>query len=256
MIKCVVPISGGKDSQACAKLAVAEFGADSVLGLFCDTKFEHELTYQHVKKIGQMYGITIITICAGSVEEAVLKYKRFPGGGARHCTDELKITPSKKFYNQFSDYNGGFEVWYGMRSSESSEREKRYSNILDTDLYDPSIVMSKYPKYLGKKGVMFRLPILSWSSDQVFKLLDGEQNPLYNEGFDRVGCFPCLAGGDVWKEKAFAFDSTGNKHYEIVKRIEKQIKKSVFTSKGGAMRNNEEQIGLFQSGPGCKFCEI
>ena len=41
MIKCIVPVSGGKDSQCCLKLAVDEFGSDQVIGLFCDTKFEH-----------------------------------------------------------------------------------------------------------------------------------------------------------------------------------------------------------------------
>ena len=34
-IKCVVPISGGKDSQACLKLAVDKFDKDCVLGMFC-----------------------------------------------------------------------------------------------------------------------------------------------------------------------------------------------------------------------------
>lgn len=51
MIKCVVPISGGKDSQTCLALAVKHFGADKVVGLFCDTQFEHPLTYQHVQNM-------------------------------------------------------------------------------------------------------------------------------------------------------------------------------------------------------------
>ncbi len=52
-IKIVVPVSGGKDSQACLKMAVSEVGADHVIGLFCDTQFEHPLTYAHVKKLSQ-----------------------------------------------------------------------------------------------------------------------------------------------------------------------------------------------------------
>jgi 3'-phosphoadenosine 5'-phosphosulfate sulfotransferase (PAPS reductase)/FAD synthetase len=40
------------------------------------------------------------------------------------------------------------------------------------------------------------MPILDWTNKQVFDYLDGEHNPLYNAGFDRVGCFPCLASGD------------------------------------------------------------
>lgn len=57
MIKVVVPISGGKDSQACMKLASEQFDSSEVVGLFCDTQFEHPLTVAHVDKIEQLYGI-------------------------------------------------------------------------------------------------------------------------------------------------------------------------------------------------------
>lgn len=99
MIKCVVPISGGKDSQACAKLAVQDFHPSEVLGLFCDTKFEHPLTYEHVKRIGQLYGIEIRTVNAGSVEEKVVQHKRFPGGGGGQGTvlTSLKLSRPRSF---------------------------------------------------------------------------------------------------------------------------------------------------------------
>lgn len=74
-VKCVVPISGGKDSQACAKLAVEHYGADAVQGLFCDTQFEHPLTYAHIDRIAEIYGIKINIVCSGSVEDQVKKYK-------------------------------------------------------------------------------------------------------------------------------------------------------------------------------------
>jgi 3'-phosphoadenosine 5'-phosphosulfate sulfotransferase (PAPS reductase)/FAD synthetase len=254
-IKAVVPVSGGKDSQACLILAIQEFGADSVLGLFCDTQFEHPETYRHVDRMRELYGVKIETVCAGSVQEKVLKYGRFPGGGARHCTDELKIMPSKKFYKEFAEKQGGFQVFYGMRSDESPERAKRYRGKTSADLYAPHDVLEKYPKYLETLGVMFRLPILEWSRREVFQLLAGNQNPLYGKGFDRVGCFPCLAGGDVWKERAFAFDDFGRKQLIKVQYMEEMIGKSVFTSKGGAQRNNPDQIRIFD-GPGCAICLI
>lgn len=252
-IKVIVPISGGKDSQACIKLAVAKFGANHVQGLFCDTRYEHSLTYQHVDKIAELYGVKINKVCAGSVKEKIIKYKRFPAGGARFCTDELKIIPSKKFYKALADKIGGFEVWYGMRSDESSDRKKRYAGIINSDLYLPNEVMKKYPKYLGKLGVKFRLPVLDWSTADVFEYLAGEGNALYDLGFERVGCFPCLAAGDHHKEKCFTFDEEGEKNLATARSLESITGHSVYTSKSGQFKHDSGQTDLFQ---GCAICAI
>ena len=253
MIKIVVPISGGKDSQACLKLALQSYDKNEIIGLFCDTQFEHPLTYAHIDKMRDLYGVKIERITAGSVEEKVIKYNRFPGGGARHCTEELKIVPSKKFYKSLAEQQGGFQVWLGMRAGESNARAKRYSDKIDNTLYAPHDVLNKYPKYLYKLGVTFRLPVLDMSKQDNFDILGCEANPLYSHGFDRVGCFPCLASGDKWKENAFSFDETGRKHFKIVQELEKKINYSIFTSKGGSMRNNENQSDIFT---GCAMCAI
>ena len=253
MIKIVVPISGGKDSQACLKLALQEYDKSEVMGLFCDTQFEHPLTYKHIDWMREFYGVKIETITAGGVYEKVLKYSRFPGGGARHCTDELKIAPSRVFYKALAERNGGYEVWCGMRAGESNERAKRYMDKINTDIYPPHEVLNKYPKYLYKMGVTFRLPVLDWDTRDIFEFLAGEENPLYAAGFERVGCFPCLASGDKWKEKAFAHDEFGRQQRVIVKELERQIGRSIFNSKSGAMRNNEDQSDIFA---GCAMCAI
>lgn len=249
-VKCVVPVSGGKDSQACLQLAIAHFGAENVIGLFCDTQFEHELTYKHVEHMAELYGVEIITRCEGEVLDLCKKYKRFPSGTARFCTDALKINVSKKFYKQLAEQQGeGFEVWYDMRSAESHERAKRYEDKIDTETYAPHEVMpSNYPKYLGKMGVRFRMPIMEWTAGEVLEFLAGNENPLYSKGFDRVGCFPCLAGGDKSKEWAFNFDEFGQSQLAKVREVEKEIGKDVFRSKGGIQRNNPDQL--------CLICQI
>ena len=115
-INCVVPISGGKDSQSCLKLALETFQPDEVLGLFCDTQYEHPLTYEHVDKMKGMYGVKIIHLNDGGVYERIKEYGRFPSDIARFCTDQLKIRTAKMFYNYLSKAQGcGFEVWYAFR---------------------------------------------------------------------------------------------------------------------------------------------
>lgn len=239
VVKILVPISGGKDSQACLKLALKHYKPEEVRGLFCDTQFEHPLTYQHIEKLRTMYGnIRIDTVTGGSVMEKSVKYGRFPGGGARHCTDELKIRETKIYAKALAEEQGcGFEVWYGMRSGESPDRKKRYANKISNAVYHPHEVMpSKYPKYLGAMGVRFRLAVLHWSKSEVLDYLEGELNPLY-ETFDRVGCFPCQASGDAHKEKAYQFDDFGRKQYAVVMMVAQQIGKPMFNSKGGQARN-------------------
>lgn len=261
-MKILVPISGGKDSQACLKLAVAEYGSAAVEGLFCDTQFEHPKTYAHVEHLERKYGIVMHRVTGGSVFEKVVKYGRFPGGGARHCTDELKMRVTRDFLRMRAVQLGhGFSVWYGMRAGESSAREKRYSRIIDMDEYAPHEVFpKKYPKYLAKMGVSFRLPILDWIDSEVFDFLEGDHNPLYDDGFDRVGCFPCLAAGDATKERAFSYDEFGRQQFEQVIDMTLLIGKSVWTSKGGKGRNDGLVIDKIRAavdaldGGGCSLC--
>ena len=252
-IRCIVPISGGKDSQSCLKLAIEKFGKNHVLGMFCDTGFEHPLTYNHIEKIKEMYGVTIIHLQDGDVYSKVKKHGRFPSDIARFCTDQLKINVGKKFYKQFSEwkiqnsvdkygnvdmFKVGFEVWYGMRLGESWQRSERYKDKTPDDLSPPhEIMVNKYPKYLAKMGVMFRLPILRWEEEDVYEFLEGEMNDLYSKGFDRVGCFPCLASGDKWKEAAFNFDEVGKERRIKIIQLGHEIGKNIFTTKGGRMRN-------------------
>lgn len=272
-IKVVVPVSGGKDSQACLKLALQHYPAHEILGLFCDTQFEHPLTYAHVTWMEQHYGVRIERVTAGSVEDQAIKHGRFPGGGARFCTEELKIWPTKRFCTELAKQQGsfvprkkddferrvmatlgGFEVWYGMRSDESGERAKRYAGKVCDDVYAPHEVMKKYPKYLAALGVTFRLAVLEWSEQDVLDYLAGEENPLYAEGFPRVGCFPCLASGDRWKAKAFNHDEFGAAQHAKVIRISKQIGKSAWTSKSG--KAAAACTAANDNGPGCAVCSI
>lgn len=247
--QCIVPISGGKDSQACLHLAIEEFGPDNVMGLFCDTQFEHPLTYEHVEWMGEHYGIHIHRVTGGSVQDKVRKYQRFHGGGARHCTDELKIRETRIFLKEYSELHGAVQLWYGMRTDESSARAKRYEFRDPDELYHPhEILPRKYPKYLGKNGVRFRLPIADWNTSEVMELLDGKHNPLYDEGFSRVGCFPCLAGGDAWKIKAFEHDEFGRSQLIEVRQLEQETGKSIFTSGIGQRWDDDNQ--------GCRICEI
>lgn len=241
-IKIVVPISSGKDSQACLKLALENYDKSEVIGLFCDTGWEHPLSYAHVDNMRQMYGVEIKTLQAGTVVDEIKKIGRFPAPLIRFCTDRLKIVPSKNFYQQLMREQGGFEVWYGMRSGESGDRKRRYAAVAGEETYPPHEINSSYPKMLGKGGVLFRLPILEWSTQDVFDYVGIDNlNPLYKHGFDRVGCFPCLASSPTKQANAFNFDVFGASQKHRVIKLEQEI------GKKHAPANTDQM---------CMFCHI
>lgn len=246
----IVPASGGKDSQACLKLAVETFGASRVRGLFCDTRWEHPLTYAHISHMERLYGVIIDRVTAGSVEAQCLKHGSFPVGGQRFCTEELKLWPAKRYYHLLALVFGrGFEVWLGMRTNESPERATRYAGKVGGDLYPPHDVLRKFPKRLEKLGVMFRLPVLEWSEKDVKDFVGAENlNPLYAAGFDRVGCFPCEASGEACRERAYNFDDFGRAQYGRVINIAAQIGKPIWRTKSRQHLNAD--------GPGCAFCAL
>ena len=210
-LKIVVPVSGGKDSEACLKLAIEKYSPDEVRGMFCDTKWEHPLTYLHIESMRKRYGVQIDIVSSSSVEQEVLKIGRFPNPLARFCTDRLKITPSKKYYESLQkDLGHGFVVWMGMRTGESTKRKTRFSKTLSSEIYPPHIINSSFPKRMEKNGIYFMLPIVDWSNEEVFDYVGLENvNPLYKQGFERVGCFPCLASSRQKHADCFNHDEFG-----------------------------------------------
>lgn len=238
-IKCVVPISGGKDSQVCLIKALEIYNKDEILGLFCDVKFEHPLTIEHIEKIKDMYGVEIITISDGSVESYIKREQWWPSYHSRFCTKNLKIRAAKKFYIQLAEkQNAGFQVWMGLRLGESAGRNNRYKSHNESKSYPPHEIDKDNPKFMfNKLNIEYRLPILTWEEEDVYELLGDDCNELYKNGFDRVGCFPCFASGDKAMEKAFAFDEVGAERRELAVKLSDEMKFSVFRSKGGKERN-------------------
>ena len=61
-MKIIVSFSGGKDSQACLIWAVEKYGAKNVQAVFCDTGWEHELTYKHIQDTCKSMDVELITL--------------------------------------------------------------------------------------------------------------------------------------------------------------------------------------------------
>lgn len=123
-MKVIVSWSGGKDSQACLIWAVEKYGANNVTAVFCDTGWEHEVTYRHVDFICSAIQVKLITLKSkmydGFVDLATKK-KRMPSSKARFCTIELKIKPMIDFV---LDQSESLLIFQGIRADESNARSQ------------------------------------------------------------------------------------------------------------------------------------
>ncbi len=198
--------SGGKDS-----LAVAIWMKNNLVNpelAFCDTKWEAIKTYQHIDDVTKQLDIPIKTLVNLSFEglvELFIKKKRAASTKARFCTEELKVKPMIDYILSIKD---DVTIYQGVRAEESEAR--RYLSAKDEYFkfyFEPYGFDKKgRPKYhtYRKKDVFEHLnsysvdvvrPILKWGFEIVFQYIfeNGlSPNPLYFEGFSRVGCFPCV----------------------------------------------------------------
>jgi 3'-phosphoadenosine 5'-phosphosulfate sulfotransferase (PAPS reductase)/FAD synthetase len=226
----VVSVSGGKDSTATLLLALETNWQDDVRAVFADTDNEHEAVYEYLDYLERETGVTITRVKAdftkqmatkrinlqrianGEPESAVYGKRQFsalwtperaqraaelmePTGNAyldmclvkggfpsrkrQYCTENLKSIPCDKYVFSLLEAGHHVEQWHGIRGDESPRR-------------------AAYPDYEWGPLISVRRPILRWDVNHVFEQHRKhgiKPNPLYTEGFKRVGCMPCINSG-------------------------------------------------------------
>lgn len=198
-MKVIVCFSGGKDSQACLIQACKEFGAQNIEAVFCDTGWEHHLTYEHVKNVTQSLGVRLVTLKSsiGGFEDLCKRMKWFPDTTHRMCTVQLKIQPQIDYVLQQDE---DIVLIQGIRAAESAARSKMpcsanyFKEYLETNnkkLYRKGDVL----KWCKEHTATVERPMIGMSAQGIidFILENGQQpNPLYKQGASRVGCYPCI----------------------------------------------------------------
>jgi 3'-phosphoadenosine 5'-phosphosulfate sulfotransferase (PAPS reductase)/FAD synthetase len=214
----IVSVSGGKDSTAVYCWAIREFGQTGFHAVFADTGHEHPATLNYLRNLPALAGGPVITWVKADFSERLRSRGKKPSGNpfldlmllkgrapsskAQFCTEHLKMVPIRGWLESI---RGDSEVhlYVGIRAGESLRRsrlpEKEFSEYYD--------------------GWVHR-PILRWSEQDVFDFLarcEVPANPLYEAGFSRVGCFPCIHARK--SELARLPDSAWNKLSEWESKI-------------------------------------
>jgi len=175
--RVVASVSGGKDSAAMS-LYLTELGIDHDR-VFCDTGWEHELTYEYLRgPLTEKLGPIVELQPKRKMEELILHKGIFPQRIRRFCTQELKVFPLAEYMNKRMNAGEDIVNSVGIRAAESEAR-------------------AKMPQWEWQNGFDCEVwrPLLHWSEQDVIDIHKRHglaPNPLYLKGFSRVGCFPCI----------------------------------------------------------------
>ena len=175
--RVLLSMSGGKDSTACALLL--EKHNIKFECVFMDTGWEHPALYQYIKDILEPRFGKVTFLKSEKYPEGMAQLVReramFPNRRARFCTDELKIIPYRNFVKSIEE---PVVSVIGIRRQESQSRSKakrwEYNKEFDCDVFRP-IVKHSFEHII-----------------EMHKAANMAPNPLYLQGAQRVGCFPCI----------------------------------------------------------------
>ena len=202
----IIQFSGGKDSTALVLWAKEQCWPFTTV--FCDTGWEHPLTYDYVQYINetQLDGklVTVKSEKYDGLADLSAKRKIVPSVRMRFCTQELKVMPFAKWMNAQDDEA---TVYQGIRADESSARSQMPRRVWEP-LYEAWI----------------ERPLFDWTAEQVFAMHKKHgviPNRLYSMGAKRVGCFPCVM---VNKGELRRLSRTTPEIWDQIAKVENAVK--------------------------------
>lgn len=219
----VVTYSGGKDSEVLVDLA---FRASINFEIYnSHTTVDAPETVYHIRKQFEKWrsmGIKCTVIYPTyrgertSMWKLIQDMKFMPTPWMRYCCKILKETTVKKRF-----------IATGVRASESSKRKRRSafeyqasqkgkgvnktydeaSEVYQEDIDDSPYGECRFITAAKRHRKLVCNPIIDWSDNDIWEYIRTNgltYNPLYDDGFDRVGCVGCPLAGHKNRERDFA----------------------------------------------------
>ena len=150
-MKRIAMFSGGKDSSCLVHLLLDT--GQKIDVVFVDTGWELPETIKHVENFNELYLDGKLIVLKSKKYDGMIDLvneKRYmPTVHQRFCTQLLKVQPIIKYLETI---NGDFEIYNGVRRSESRAR-----SIMDERVYDNVL------------GCWMYRPLLDWTDDDVIK---------------------------------------------------------------------------------------
>lgn len=236
-MKVIVTFSGGKDSLA-ALLWVREHITTNFTTVFCDTGWEHPLTYEYIYGIADKLHLDLVTLKSKKYDGMVdlaKKKNRWPSTRARFCTEELKTKPVIDYVLDVVQDN--MLMIQGIRGAESPARAKMQAQCTYFKYYFEPYGYDRNgkPRYHSYRRRDIRAyrekfaddllrPVFDWSAKQVIDYILAAglaPNPLYRMGYKRVGCWPCIMAN---QQDIFNIARQAPERIQYIARMEQGMK--------------------------------
>ncbi|AEH06650.1 phosphoadenosine phosphosulfate reductase [Methanothermococcus okinawensis IH1] len=169
-----VSFSGGKDSAVSTLLAKEII--EDIDVLFIDTGLEYPETIRYVKDFAKKYDLNLHTI-NGDYFLDELDKEGIPTKDNRWCNSVCKLMPLKNFFIEH----------YPNKKILTIDGSRKFESFARANL-----------DYVRKSGfIEFQtnvFPILDWNAIDVWSYIylnDVLYNPMYDKGFERIGCYMC-----------------------------------------------------------------
>ncbi|MBP2143249.1 3'-phosphoadenosine 5'-phosphosulfate sulfotransferase (PAPS reductase)/FAD synthetase/predicted RNA-binding protein with PUA domain [Methanococcus voltae] len=166
--------SGGKDSSVSTLLAKEVMPDIEVISI--DTGLEYPETIEYIKKFSKKYDLNMDIIDGDNFWEDILR-NGVPTKDNRWCNSSCKLNPLRSYLKK--KYPGKKILTIdGSRQFESFTRSN-----LDYE---------RNSSFIDFQTTAF--PILDWNALDIWTYIyknDIPYNPLYDEGFERIGCYLC-----------------------------------------------------------------
>lgn len=192
--RIVVSFSGGKDSLVALHLATEYYGAENIDAIYVDTGVDFPDTRKYVEKISSTLGVSVHTVYA-PVKDYITS-RGLPTKTNRWCT-LLKTVAFKKKLKEITEKYRKVLVIVGDRDVESEARARK-------------------PPVRKRKIYLEAAPIKQWSTLMVQLYIwyhNLPENPVYINGFYRLGCYICPALTSLEKQVMI------KKYYEQLKDL-------------------------------------